>query len=119
MKTIISVLLFGVIGFFIGYILFGKVLGEYISLKYLYTEPKDIFSIITDEMILKSIREKILLSTGMGGIVGLILGLVSPSKPKRNETSINSDELAKLFELKQRGAISEDEYNEQKSKLFN
>lgn len=86
MKKFISVLIFALIGFIIGYILFGEILGERIPIKNIFISDTDNFlGSFIDELAIKPIRQKILISSLVGGLIGYVISVLTSKKtePKK------------------------------------
>lgn len=76
-KTLTYVILFAVIGLIIGYLLFGKIGNEYVSLKSIFRFSKSgIESFGSGISGLTKIKQNILISGGAGAVIGLILSIV-------------------------------------------
>jgi|GEM_PF-2584471 len=113
-----------VFGFFLGYLSFGKVLGTNISLNAILSGGDDYYGHIP-EIVLSPIRQKIFIATVLGALAGVAIYLIvtgiKTKQSKRHTTSFVSlsDELIKLSELKEKGIITQREFDEQKEKLLN
>lgn len=117
--TIIFIAIFGgVIGFFFGYSNNASVLGYKIPLDILFSDnPNFKFG----DFILERIREKILISTIIGILLSVIIYIIAYyilKKKRALPTSIGI-ELEKLFELKEKGMISNDEFESLKKRIMN
>jgi hypothetical protein len=76
-KTIIFALVFAVVGLIVGYILFGKIAGEYASLKAIFGANGNAFESFGRKMSgLAQIKQNILASGGIGLVLGLIIRFV-------------------------------------------
>lgn len=73
---LLFILIFAVIGFFIGYIMFGDVFGVQISLGDIFSSS----SVGLDKLIIAPIQNKIIISTIAGGIIGAVIGSYSGKK---------------------------------------
>jgi len=79
--VILYVLVFSFLSFWIGYFMFGRILGKFIPLECIFSGTYNIeegffdkfFGKLTYEF-LKSIRENIIITTIVGGIIGVIMG---------------------------------------------
>ena len=120
--VVISILIGGVLGFFVGYLMYGQILGVSIPLD---TILSNIFNNSSfANILLGSIKQKIIISTILGAVLGLIVLIIAESvgskSKKNNKSSIStSDEILKLNSLKEKGIISVQEFDEQKKKLLN
>jgi len=71
---IFSTILFLIIGFFVGFFLFGKVMGQHIPISSLFNTDGFIGG-LADELFIKSIREKVIITSLIFGAFGLYLGI--------------------------------------------
>jgi len=73
-RNILSVLGFAVLGLIIGYAIFGKLLGDYVSLKTLFSFGGNAFHRAFQSVSdIEEIRNKVLLSGVAGAVVGALL----------------------------------------------
>lgn len=76
-KLVIYILLFGIIGLIIGYLLFGKMGGEYINVKVIFNSSKSaIESFGRNVSGLAKIKQNILISGGIGAVLGLVITFI-------------------------------------------
>lgn len=76
-RTIILIVVFIVIGLIFGYLIFGRMAGEYVSLDVIFSQSENALESIGRNIAgLEQMRQNILISGGVGGIVGLILSLI-------------------------------------------
>ena len=76
-KTIIFIVIFGLVGLIAGYLLFGEIAGEYVSLKAIFGTSGNAIESLGRKIIgLTEIKHKIFISGGIGAIVGLIITFV-------------------------------------------
>ncbi|PWJ36165.1 hypothetical protein [Sediminitomix flava] len=76
-KTLTTVLLFTIIGLVIGYLLFGKIAGEYVSLgTFFKPASNELVSFGKKLMGISEIRKNIFISGGVGALVGFIYNAV-------------------------------------------
>ncbi len=76
-KSVILILVFLIIGLVLGYLIFGRMAGEYVSLNAIFSQSKNVFESIGRNIAgLEQMRQNILISVGVGGVVGLILSLI-------------------------------------------
>lgn len=78
MKKYISfILIFGVIGLIFGYLLFGKIAGDYISLKTIFSSADNPFESLGRNISgLTSMKQNIFISGGIGAILGFIIAFI-------------------------------------------
>jgi len=75
-KSIILILLFGILGLVAGYFLFGKIGGEYVNIKTIFSTSSNAIESLGWKIAgIENIKQNILISGGVGGLVGLIIGL--------------------------------------------
>ncbi|OFX24605.1 MAG: hypothetical protein A2041_01080 [Bacteroidetes bacterium GWA2_31_9b] len=75
-KSIILILLFGILGLVAGYFLFGKIGGEYVNIKTIFSTSSNAIESLGRKIAgIEKIKQNILISGGVGGLVGLIIGL--------------------------------------------
>lgn len=76
-KKIIYIILFAVIGLIIGYLLFGKIGNEYVSLKAIFRSSKSgIESLGRGISGLTRIKQNIFISGGIGAVIGVIISVI-------------------------------------------
>lgn len=78
MNTIVKLaLIFGAVGLIAGYLLFGRVAGNYVSPMELIAPSSDLFSRIGRSIRgVEELRRQILISGGVGVIAGAVVGFV-------------------------------------------
>ncbi len=73
-KNIISIAAFGVLGLIVGYAIFGKLAGDYVSLKTLFSFGGNAFHRAFQSVSgIEDMRNKILLCGAAGAVIGVIL----------------------------------------------
>lgn len=76
-RFILYVVLFGVFGLIAGYLLFGKIAGEYISLKTILSQSGNAIESFGRKISgLTQIKQNIFISGGIGAVFGLILSII-------------------------------------------
>jgi len=77
MKRIITyTLVLAVIGLILGYFIFGRISGEYIEIRAIFTSSDNVLESIGRSITgLKEIKQNILISGGVGAVLGLIIAL--------------------------------------------
>jgi len=76
-RTGIYIFVFVIIGLILGYLIFGRIGGEYVSLKTVFSQSDNALETIGRNLAgLKQMKQNILISGGGGGVVGLILSLI-------------------------------------------
>ncbi|HAN18934.1 MAG: hypothetical protein A2X13_11935 [Bacteroidetes bacterium GWC2_33_15] len=74
-KTLILILLFGILGLVAGYFLFGKIGDEYVSLKTIFSNSSNAIESLGRKISgIEKMKQNILISGGVGGLLGLIIG---------------------------------------------
>ena len=92
MSRIILTLFFGLVGFFVGYMIFGTFLGEQIPLdKIFFNNTNDAVYNVISQIIIKPIKEKILISSAIGAIIGLFISFIPISEKSKIKDKINSE----------------------------
>lgn len=77
----VSIIVFGALGLVIGYLFFGKIAGEYVSLNTIFqSSGNELISFGRKISGLDDMRQNILISGGVGGIVGLFFYYVRKKK---------------------------------------
>ena len=72
-KVIIWGLIFGLVGLVFGYLVFGRVAGDYIGISNLITAPENLLEELGESLTgIRQIRQQIIIS----GFAGLIIGAV-------------------------------------------
>lgn len=70
----VLIVVFGAIGLAFGYAIFGKFAGEYVSLKTIFGESANALESFGRQLTgLEEMKQKILISGGVGGIIGLFV----------------------------------------------
>lgn len=76
-RLILNILVFGILGLFFGYLLFGKIAGDYISLKTLFQSSANPIEDLGRKISgIEKIRQNIIISGLAGGILGAVLYFV-------------------------------------------
>jgi hypothetical protein len=75
-KNLLSIAAFTVLGLIVGYAIFGKWAGDYVSLKTLFTFASNGFERALQSVSgIEDMRNKVLLCGGAGAVVGVLLTL--------------------------------------------
>ena len=84
-RTIVLILVLLLAGILVGYLLFAKVGGSYLSPEKLLSSSKNILQGIENSILgVEKIRRKILICAAAGAVAGLLLGLfTSPPRKRR------------------------------------
>jgi hypothetical protein len=78
-RNVLSVAIFAVLGLIVGYAIFGKLLGDYVSLKTLLSFGGNAFHRAFQSISgIEDMRNKILLS----GVAGAVVGVLFTLKPR-------------------------------------
>ncbi|MCF8363372.1 MAG: hypothetical protein K9G70_12200 [Prolixibacteraceae bacterium] len=76
-RTVLLILVFLIIGLVLGYLIFGRMSGEYVSLNAIFSQSENVLESIGRNIAgLEQMRQNILISGGVGAVVGLILSLI-------------------------------------------
>jgi MFS family permease len=67
----------GIIGLAVGYLLFGRIGGEYVAIDTLLRSPENVFAQIGRKITgLSEARQNILISGGAGAVIGAVFGAI-------------------------------------------
>ncbi|MCF8232402.1 MAG: hypothetical protein K9J27_09445 [Bacteroidales bacterium] len=82
MKKYISyILIFAIIGLVLGYLIFGRIQGEYLALDTIFSSSENILESVGRNIAgLESIKQNILISGGVGALLGLIISVFTGRK---------------------------------------
>lgn len=73
-KYITYILIFAIIGLIIGYLLFGKIAGEYVNLKTIFSSSQNVLESFGRNISgITSMKQNILISGGIGAILGFVI----------------------------------------------
>lgn len=76
-RIVLYTVIFAVIGLVLGYVIFGRISGEYVEIRAIFTRSDNILESIGRTITgLKEIKQNILIAGGVGAVAGLIIGLV-------------------------------------------
>lgn len=76
-RTGLFILVFLIIGWVLGYLIFGRIAGEYVSLEVVFSQSESALESLGRNISgLKEMKQNIIISGGVGGVVGLILSLI-------------------------------------------
>lgn len=76
-RTVIFILVFIVIGLVLGYFMFGRIAGEYVSIGTIFGESDNALESLGRNISgLTEMKQNILITGGAGGVLGLILSLI-------------------------------------------
>ena len=76
-KLLIYAILFGIIGLIVGYLLFGKIGNDYINIKVIFSSSKNAIEAFGRNISgIAKIKQNILISSGIGAVLGLIITLI-------------------------------------------
>jgi hypothetical protein len=78
MKRILSyVIFFAIIGLVVGYLLFGKIAGEYVNIKTIFGSASNPFESFGRNISgLTSMKQNIFISGGIGAVLGFVIVLI-------------------------------------------
>ena len=76
-RTGLFIFVFIIIGLILGYLIFGRIAGEYVDLKIVFSQSENALESIGRNIAgLEQMKQNILISGGAGGVLGLILSLI-------------------------------------------
>ncbi|MFP4483297.1 MAG: hypothetical protein ACLFO1_00435 [Spirochaetaceae bacterium] len=87
-RIIVSAVLVGILGLGIGYLIFGRIAGEFVSLEHLFRLPGDGIRGALRELGqtvtgIKEARQNILISGAVGLVLGAVAGVLRPGGRRR------------------------------------
>jgi hypothetical protein len=83
-RTVIYTILFALIGLALGYLIFGRISGEYIEIRAIFSRSDNVLESIGRTITgLKEIKQNILISGGVGAVAGLIVAKIASSSRQR------------------------------------
>lgn len=75
-RIVLYTVIFALIGLVLGYLIFGRIAGEYIEVRAIFTRSDNVLESIGRTISgLKEIKQNILISGGVGAAAGVIIGL--------------------------------------------
>lgn len=74
-RTLSFAIILGIAGLVVGYLVFGRIEGEYLNVTNIFFPSENLFGRIADRVVFREMRQNILISGGVGAVVGLVLGL--------------------------------------------
>lgn len=75
-KTGFLIIIFAIIGLILGYLIFGRIAGEYVSLDTIFQDSNNVIEKLGRNISgLKEMKQNILITGGAGGLLGLIISL--------------------------------------------
>jgi hypothetical protein len=78
-RTILLLLIVGIIGLAVGYLIFARTSGGYVSIDVLLSPSKNVLDDLVKSVTgIKKMRQNILICGAVGAGAGLLLGLVTP-----------------------------------------
>ncbi|HRW63658.1 MAG TPA: hypothetical protein P5132_09230 [Bacteroidales bacterium] len=76
-KYIFYILVFGLIGLIFGYLFFGKIAGEYVSLKAIFSSSQNALESLGRSISgLAKMKQNILISGGLGAVIGFVIAFL-------------------------------------------
>jgi ABC-type amino acid transport system permease subunit len=83
-RVILGIILLGLLGLVVGYLIFARTSHGYISLQSLLSPSKNVIDTLVKSVRgIPQIRQNILISAGVGAGIGLIVGAASGSPRRR------------------------------------
>lgn len=78
---IVYILIFAIIGLVVGYLIFGRIQGEYLALGTIFSSSENVLESVGRNIAgLESIKQNILISGGVGALLGLIIRIFTARK---------------------------------------
>jgi hypothetical protein len=76
-NPIASIIIFAVIGLVLGYLIFGRISGDYVSISTIFKSSSGALESFGRKLAgISKMRQNILISGGIGGIVGYVVYLI-------------------------------------------
>ncbi|MGM0497364.1 MAG: hypothetical protein ACQESJ_05560 [Bacteroidota bacterium] len=76
-RTGLFIFVFVIIGLVLGYLIFGRIAGEYVGLEAIFSDSSNFIKSVGRNITgLEQMKQNILISGGAGGVLGLILSLI-------------------------------------------
>lgn len=76
-RLIVFALVLGIVGLVVGYLIFGRIGGEFVQISTLFQTPDNLLSsVVQDFAGITEIRQNILISGAVGAGLGIVAGLV-------------------------------------------
>ena len=76
-KYILYIVVFGIIGLIFGYLFFGKIAGEYVSLKTVFSTSKNAIESFGRSISgLAKMKQNILVSGALGAVIGFVIAFL-------------------------------------------
>lgn len=76
-RSIFFILVFIIIGLVLGYLIFGRISGEYVGIDLIFSSSDNALESFGRNISgLEEMKQNILISGGAGGVLGLILSLI-------------------------------------------
>jgi uncharacterized membrane protein YciS (DUF1049 family) len=76
-KGILLIILFAIIGLVLGYLIFGRISGEYVDIELIFQSSESTIKSFGRKLTgITSMKQNILISGGVGAIVGLVISMV-------------------------------------------
>ncbi|MFP4019335.1 MAG: hypothetical protein ACLFUH_08795 [Bacteroidales bacterium] len=76
-KSILFIIIFAILGLIVGYLIFGRISGEYVDIDLIFRESQSGIEKFGRKISgIATMRQNILISGGVGAVVGFIISLV-------------------------------------------
>jgi uncharacterized membrane protein YciS (DUF1049 family) len=76
-KGILLIILFAIIGLVLGYLIFGRISGEYVDIELIFQSSESTIKSFGRKLTgITSMKQNILISGGVGAVVGLVISMV-------------------------------------------
>lgn len=76
-KSITLIVVFAIIGLILGYLIFGRISGEYVGLDVIFNQSDNAIESLGRQLAgIQKMKQNILISGGGGAIVGFVISLI-------------------------------------------
>ncbi len=77
MKLVSSAVTFGLLGLVVGYLIYGKIAGDYVSLSTLFATSNNVLESAVQSLAgIDAMRSKILMCGAVGAVIGVVVRLL-------------------------------------------
>ena len=76
-KTIFLIIVFAILGLVFGYLVFGRISGEYVDIDLIFTDSENVIESLGRRTAgLKQMKQNILISGAGGALIGFVISLI-------------------------------------------